>query len=232
MAATTLSVGDIAIVGYITNGSPDSFSFVNLVPIGSGTVIYFTDNGWTGTQFRGSSATDGDGNENLIRFTAISDIPAGTVIRSTDTSANYTWAKSGQIGTTTAGSYADLSLSQSGEQIAAFQSTNTNNPLNSGFTAIYQIDNTGTFENATTASEGNIITGLSQASNSAVLFNNISATYAAFNLNILSSGTKAQWLAAINNSSNWTFSNLTALPTGSITVGSGTTQPDLTVSLS
>jgi predicted extracellular nuclease len=232
MAATTLSVGDIAIVGYITNGSPDSFSFVNLVPIGSGTVIYFTDNGWTGTQFRGSSATDGDGNENLIRFTAISDIPAGTVIRSTDTSANYTWAKSGQIGTTIAGSYADLSLSQSGEQIAAFQSTNTNNPLNSGFTAIYQIDNTGTFENATTASEGNIITGLSQASNSAVLFNNISATYAAFNLNILSSGTKAQWLAAINNSSNWTFSNLTALPTGSITVGSGTTQPDLTVSLS
>ncbi|WZI66393.1 MAG: ExeM/NucH family extracellular endonuclease [Gloeotrichia echinulata IR180] len=230
MAATTLTAGDIAIVGYITNGSPDSFSFVNLVPIGSGTVIYFTDNGWTGTQFRGSSATDGDGNENLIRFTAISDIPAGTVIRSTDTSANYTWAKSGQIGTTTAGSYADLSLSQSGEQITAFQSTNTNNPLNSGFTAIYQIDNTGTFENATTASEGNIITGLSQASNSAVLFNNTSATYAAFNLNILSSGTKAQWLAAINNSSNWTFGSLTALPTGSITVSSGI--PTVNLSLS
>ncbi|WP_138496852.1 Ig-like domain-containing protein [Nostoc sp. PA-18-2419] len=239
MASTILTPGDIAIAGYINNGSPDSFSFVNLVPIGSGTVIYFTDNGWTGSGFRGSSATDGDGNENLIRFTANNDIPAGTVIRSIDTSANYTWTKSGQIGTTSAGSYNDLSLGQGGDQIAAFQSTNTSNPLNSGFTAIYQIDYTGVFENATDSSSGNVIPGLSQADNTAVITNTSPgntasnpATYAAFNLNTLSSGTKAQWLAAINNPANWTFGSATSLPTGNITVSGGAgSQPDLSISL-
>jgi FG-GAP-like repeat/Calx-beta domain len=214
MAATTLTPGDIAIIGYITNGTPDSFSIVNLAPIGSGTVIYFTDNGWTGTAFRGSSATDGDGNENLIRFTAVADIPAGTVIRTTDTSANFTWTTSGTIGTTTSGSYANLALSATAEQIAAFQSTNTSNPLNSGFTGIFQIDDTGTFENATDAATGNLLPGLTQAANTAVLFNS-ATTSQTFNLSTVpSSGTtKADWLAAINNSANWTFGSATTLPT-------------------
>ncbi|WP_016952608.1 ExeM/NucH family extracellular endonuclease [Anabaena sp. PCC 7108] len=227
MTSTTLTAGDIAITGYITNGNPDSFSFVNLVSIGAGTVIYFTDNGWTGTGFRGVTNTDADGNENLIKFTATTDIPAGTVIRSTDTSsANFTWTKSGAIGA--GGSYADLSFSQSGEQIAAIQSTNGTNPIFSGFTGIYQIDNTGTFENATSSSEGNVVPGLSQANNTAVLFDNL-ATYAAFNLNTLGTGSKADWLTAINNSANWTFSNLTTLPTGSISVSSGVTNTAPTI---
>jgi uncharacterized repeat protein (TIGR01451 family) len=225
---TILNPGEIAIVGYITNGSPDSFSFVSLVPLTAGTFIYFTDNGWTGTAFRGSSATDGDGNENLIRFTATANIGAGTVISSLDTSSAFTWTKSGQIGTTTAGSYNDLSLSQDGEQIAAFQSTNLNNPMNSGFTGIFQIDNTGAFENATSSTTGNVLPGLSQAGNTAVLFNS-NATYAAFNFNTLSGGTKEQWLAAINNAANWTFGSSTALPTGTISV-SATALPDLTIS--
>lgn len=213
-AATTLTPGDIAIVGYITNGSPDSFSFVNFVTLGSGTVIYFSDNGWTGTGFRGVTGTDADGNENLIRFTANNDIPVGTVIRSTDTSPNFTWTTSGAIGA--GGSYTNLSLGQSGEQIAAVQSSSTTNPLFSGFTAIYQIDNTGAFENATDSVTGNVITGLSQAANTATLFNNTS-TYAAYNLSTLASGTRAQYLAAISNSANWTFNNTsTVLPTGTI----------------
>ncbi|OUC16227.1 MAG: hypothetical protein B0A82_02730 [Alkalinema sp. CACIAM 70d] len=229
---TILTPGDIAIVGYITNGTPDAFSFVNFVPLEAGTVIYFTDNGWTGSAFRGSSATDGDGNENLIRLTVNSTIATGTVISSLDvTSTSFTWTKSGAIGP--GGNYADLSLSQSGEQIAAFQSTNTTNPMNSGFTGIFQIDNTGVFENATSSTEGNVIPGLASASNTAVLFNN-SATYAAFNLNALTSGTKAEWLAAINNAANWNFSSLTTLPTGSISVSNGSTQllPDLTIAQS
>lgn len=235
MAPTNLTPGDIAIIGYINNGSPDSFSFVNLAPIGSGTVIYFTDNGWTGSGFRGVTSTDADGNENIIKFTANIDLPAGTVIRSIDTSsANFTWAKSGSIAPPASGSYADLSFAQGtgtsgGDQITAVQSTGTS-PLLSGFTAISQIDYTGTFEDATSSNTGNIAPGLSQANNTAVLFGN-SATYAAFNLNTLSSGTKAEWLAAINNAANWTFSSDTILPTGSITVSGGAgSQPDLTIS--
>mgnify|MGYP001794930975 FL=1 len=52
MAPKVLNPGDIAIVGYITNGSPDSFSFVPLVDLTEGTVIYFTDSGWTDSDFR------------------------------------------------------------------------------------------------------------------------------------------------------------------------------------
>ncbi|MCV3216806.1 type I secretion C-terminal target domain-containing protein [Plectonema radiosum NIES-515] len=228
MAPTNLTPGDIGIVGYITNGNPDSFSFANFVAINAGTIIYFTDNGWTGSAFRGVTATDADGSENLIRFTANADIPVGTVIRSIDSSANYTWTTSTSIGA--GGNYANLSLSQSGEQIAAVQSTSTTNPLFSGFTPISQIDNTGTFENATSASEGNVIPGLSQAGNTAVLFNT-SATYAAFNLNTLTTGTKAEWLAAISNPNNWTFNNsATSLPTGTITLsGASVPLPDLII---
>ncbi len=210
-AGTTLSQGDIAIVGYITNGSPDTFSFVNFVPLDSGTVIYFTDNGWTSTQFRGVSSTDGDGNENLIKFTANNTIAVGSVIRSNDSSPNFTWTTSGSIPGTSAGSFANLSLSGSGEQITAVQS-GTNNPLFSGYTPIFQIDNTGTFENATSSTEGNIATGLSQLANTAVLFSD-TKSYAAFNLNSLNATNKSTSLAAINNSTNWTFNTTsTQLP--------------------
>ncbi|MGF1673455.1 MAG: choice-of-anchor Q domain-containing protein, partial [Rivularia sp. (in: cyanobacteria)] len=103
-------------------------------------------------------------------------------------------------------------------QIAAFQSTNTLNPLNSDFTAIYQVDNTGVFEDATSSNTGSVITGLSQQENTAVLLNN-TAIYAAFNFNTISNGTREEWLAAINNPENWTFSSTgTSLPTGSIQV--------------
>ena len=78
MSATIINPGDIAIVGYITNGSPDSFSFVSLVPLNEGTVIYFTDSGWIDT-------------EETVKFTVSNDIAAGTVINSTDISDDFTW---------------------------------------------------------------------------------------------------------------------------------------------
>ena len=39
-----------------------------------------------GSGFRGASATDGDGNENLIALTTNDPLPAGTVISSTGSS--------------------------------------------------------------------------------------------------------------------------------------------------
>jgi Ca2+-binding RTX toxin-like protein len=214
VAPTILNPGDIAIVGYVTNGSPDLFSFVNLVSIEAGTIVYFTNNGWTGTGFNGVTSTDADGEENLIQFTAISNIAAGTVIRSTDTSPNFTWTKSGSIGA--GGDYRDLSLTESGEQIAVLQSTNTTNPLLSDFKAIYQIDNTSAFEDATSTSTGSVISDLSE-NNTAVLLNN-QATSGVFDLQIFSSGTREEWLKAISNSSNWKFSNDTSLPSDNIIV--------------
>jgi hypothetical protein len=43
---TTLTVGDLALIGYSADTAGKSFSFVLLQAVDAGTVISFTDNGW------------------------------------------------------------------------------------------------------------------------------------------------------------------------------------------
>ena len=208
-----LIAGDVAIVGFQASGvTTDSVSFVTFVDLAPGTVLYFTDNGWTGSAFRGVSATDGDGNENLMRFTVVNTIVAGTIIGSKTTSADYAWTLSGLVGPGTS-AYAQLSLSSSGEQVTILESTNLANPIFSDFTALYNFDNTSTYETATSSSTGSLPTGLVQGT-SAVLLTS-AANSALFNLNTLASGTQAEWLAAIGNAANWTTG------TGTADAGSG-----------
>ena len=208
-----LIAGDVAIVGFQASGvTTDSVSFVTFVDLAPGTVLYFTDNGWTGSAFRGVSATDGDGNENLMRFTVVNTIVAGTIIGSKTTSADYAWTLSGLVGPGTS-AYAQLSLSSTGEQVTILESTNLANPIFSDFTALYNFDNTSTYEAATSASTGSLAPGLVQGT-SAVLLTS-AANSALFNLNTLTSGTQAEWLAAIGNAANWTTG------TGTADAGSG-----------
>ncbi|PSJ38892.1 tandem-95 repeat protein [Allosphingosinicella deserti] len=79
MVATTLSVGQIAIIGVNTedNGNPqrDAITFMLLAPIGSGTQIFFSDRSWNGSVFAGAG-----GNEGTFTYTAGVDLPAGTVV--------------------------------------------------------------------------------------------------------------------------------------------------------
>lgn len=74
--ATTLSIGDIAIVQFnssISTGSADTFSFVFLRSVEAGTTISFTDNGWLAAGgFRPGEGT--------VTYTAPGAIAAGTVI--------------------------------------------------------------------------------------------------------------------------------------------------------
>ena len=208
-----LIAGDVAIVGFQASGVPtDSVSFVALVDLAPGTVLYFTDNGWTGTAFRGVSATDGDGSENLMRFTVVNTIVAGTIIGSRTTSADYAWTLSGSVGPGTS-AYAQLSLSSSGEQVTILESTNLANPIFSDFTALYNFDNTSTYETATSSSTGSLPTGLVQGTSAVLLASALNS--ATFNLNTLTSGTQAEWLAAIGNAANWTTG------TGTADAGSG-----------
>ena len=208
-----LIAGDVAIVGFQASGvTTDSVAFVTFVDLAPGTVLYFTDNGWTGSAFRGVSATDGDGNENLMRFTVVNTIVAGTIIGSRTTSADYAWTLSGLVGPGTS-AYAQLSLSSSGEQVTILESTNLANPIFSDFTALYNFDNTSTYETATSSSTGSLAPGLVQGT-SAVLLTS-AANSALFNLNTLASGTQAEWLAAIGNAANWTTG------TGTADAGSG-----------
>jgi len=216
IAATTISsaslaaliAGDIAIVGFQASGAPtDNIAFATLVDLSAGTVLYFTDNGWTGTAFRGVSGTDSDGNETLMRYTVGSNgLAAGSVVSSISSNAALgVWALSGLVGTGTS-TFAQLSLSSTGEQVTIFSGTNALNPMFSGFTALWNFDNTGVLEPATTSATGSLATGLTAAT-STLLSGGLN--YAAFNFVSFSSGTSAEWMARFADASNWTTSSAT-----------------------
>ena len=111
MAVTPLSPGDIAVIGY-NSDDPDTFSFVALKPIGSGTVIRFTDQSWNGSTFSAS------GTDSTITFTASADIAAGTVIPSSSAQFSGT-----------------LNLDSAGDTIYAYQGA-----INTPTTFLYAIE--------------------------------------------------------------------------------------------
>lgn len=97
MVATTLSAGDISIIGFNFD-DPDELAFVLLKDIGSGTEIKFTDNGW---QSSGSFRST----EGIFAWTASTDLTAGTVINPAVSS---------------------VAFSASGDQILAYQGDDSN----------------------------------------------------------------------------------------------------------
>lgn len=220
-ASAALVAGDIAIVGFQASGvGSDSISFATLVNLDAGTVLYFTDNGYTtGTGFRGVSGTDNDGNENLMKFTVgAGGLAAGSVVSSKSTAYAGNWTLSGSIFTTGTGSYAQLSLSSTGEQVTVFTSTNVQ-PMLSGFTALHNFDNTGAYEAATTSATGQLAPGLVQGT-SAILASNV-ANFANFNFAAFSGAAdRNTWLARIGDAANWTFGTATTdTADGSFSVG-------------
>jgi hypothetical protein len=229
-AQITLTAGDIALIGWVDNGTPaDIYTFVNLADIPAGSKIYFTDNGWdsVGLAFRNTlGITDGDGNENLLMFTAVNLIPAGRIISTTDTSPDFTFTTSGLIFGTgvTTGNYAVNALSQTGDQLYAFQHDTGDNVLNTPTQQhLFVLDDTGVFEPATTSSTGDVPPGLSVAAGTAVTFtqNGSGQNFMGFNTSALSAGSKAQWLAAIADVNNWTFGATGTLPSGTIILNGG-----------
>jgi len=230
-ASAALVAGDIALVGFQASGSPtDSFSFAALVNVDAGTVLYFTDNGFTtGSGFRGVTSLDNDGNEGMVKYTVgASGLAAGQVVSSLSTNAaNGTWTSTGLVyGTTSgSGSYAPLSFAaNAGEQITVFTSTNAQ-PMLSGYTALYNFDNSGVYEAATSSNTGQLSPGLVQGT-SAVLLNNMTTSFQNFNFAAFSGpADRDTWLARIGNAANWTFAGTTASPVttnvadGSFSVG-------------
>ena len=211
-ASAALVAGDIALVGFQASGSPtDSFSFATLVNVDAGTVLYFTDNGFTtgtgaGTGFRGVLSTNNIGNEGLLKYTVgANGLAAGQVVSSLSTNAaNGAWTLTGLVYSTGSGSYGPPSFSASGEQITVFQSSNAQ-PMLSGYTALYNFDNTGTYEAATSSSAGQLAPGLVQGT-SAVLLNNMTNSFQNFNFAAFSGpADRDTWLARMGNAANWTF---------------------------
>ncbi len=222
-AQAPLDAGDLALVGWqdVGAGTPD-FSLVFLADADAGSVIYFTNSGINGAAFRNTQgATDGDGDEQLLKLTLNTPISAGTILSSSSVSASFTWTSSGAIPGAATGSFGNLQLSATGDQVIAFQHSTGTNPLNTATQKmLYMLDDTGAYENAIDVHTSVVPPGLSGANHTAVTFFQLGAGQSTmvFNTATLASGTKLDWLTAIANAANWTFGSVGTLPSGSITV--------------
>jgi len=103
-AQTTLSPGDVAIIGIRTDNT-DNFAFVSLVDLEKDTVILFTEEGWL-PETESLTSTG----EKTITFTAVTNYTAGTVFTGTDVGFDQNFT----------------GLSTSGDQIIVFQGTELN----------------------------------------------------------------------------------------------------------
>jgi len=203
-----LTTGDVAFTSWAATPA-ESFSFVLLKDIPVGTVIKFTDNGWTNA----SGGSFGSG-ETYITWTADQDYFAGLEVQITGSTA-------------TAGtpSYSGPSfdLTSGGDQIFAFQGT-VGQP---GFVFLSALTNKSAWDaNNTGTGNSTLPTGLTDGTYS-ITINGKNGIYTTSNgksgtraqLQTLIYGSDGRW-ATDNSSSNLTY------PAGSAT--SYTLPPDLT----
>jgi Ca2+-binding RTX toxin-like protein len=203
-----LSAGAIAFVG-LQATNPDAFGFVLLQDIAAGTRIAFTDNGWLAS---GSFRT----NENIVVWTAPSDLVAGTVVRWTDSDAADLTA--GFDVTTPFG------LSTGGEQITAFQGTlaapnrmiaavTTNR---STFDADGATTNTTALPGTGNAGIDDLVVGTNAVAVGGASSNAVNSSYTG-----PTTGLKATLIAALHDAANWTTD-----PDGNIAFPAGFTFTD------
>ena len=128
----TLGAGDIAMIGYRTD-SNDGFTFITLKDIPASEVIYFTDQGWSGSAWYVNSE------DHLIWTAPGTGVNIGTVIQIEEAGSNNLQATLGSI--SFASGFSGWSMS-SGDQIIAYQSTSGARPSSPIFiTGIHGDDN-------------------------------------------------------------------------------------------
>ncbi len=219
-AAVTAS--SLAIVGY--DDDQDSFSLLALDHLGAGEEIYFTNNGWSGSQgkFNGADVTQGAGNESVIKLTLNQSIAKGSVISTKITGGAWEWTKAGLIPGQVGGfaEFSDLAIDYESDQIYAFQALSGNpllNPTNFIYALHFGSTENPDFSDSVDALTGDVPPGLSITGKTAFAHTTLSfhgdadGNHSAWGLNmsspaiqsLLLSGTKTQWLNAIANSSNW-----------------------------
>ncbi|MEM6255563.1 MAG: ExeM/NucH family extracellular endonuclease [Cyanobacteria bacterium P01_D01_bin.156] len=170
-------------------------------------------------------------NPDEFAFVSLVDLEAGTEINFTDngwqaagsfrsTEGTFTWTAPTDIaaGTVVNPAVSSILFSASGDQILAYQGDATNP------TFIYALNsegNPGVWQSDATSSNISALpTGLVDGESAVALDEIDNAIYTG-----TTSGTKAELLAAISDSSNWSGNNSTrqTLPTSSFTIGGGAT---------
>ena len=190
-AQTTLQAGDIAFVGIQSGESgqaaaKDRYAFVLLKSINANTQIIFTDN-----SVINPSPVRFCKNEGFAKWTSNINLAVGTVITLSEDST----ASGGSV-------IGGLGLSQSGDQVIAFQVNGLDTTVLAGITTTgwESICNTvcsGPANNSKSCLPTNLVNGTN-----ALGFPN-ERNNAFFNLDDIS-GTPAEILAAIHNPANWT----------------------------
>ena len=233
MAQTTLTTGDIGFVMLNLDASPMTWSWVPLVDISSGTVIYFTDNGWNGYTggFVYDQATLAANNDDLLTFTATSTIPKGTVITFNGSAFSPSYGTISWLGVASPSS-------PSGDQMFAYQGSFSSPTFIAGIhsdynSSIYDATTKWANNNENTSYLGlaysSLPSGLTNGTNAVSLFPGITESDNAKYTGSTTSGTKTELLAAINNYSNWSNDNTTPYTwTGNFTVNASFIAPTVT----
>ncbi|QUJ77208.1 choice-of-anchor D domain-containing protein [Sulfitobacter albidus] len=208
---TVLGAGDVAFVGF--NSDNDEFGFVLLADIVAGTVIKFTDMGWTGTAWRNAS-------EGVVQWTAPTDFTAGAVVIH-DTSLP-TYDRDFQQSTEGGFAAFNFAPSSGGDTITAFQGTLSASTATSTNLASLHYDGSEYDLTSTASSDSAVPFGLTDGVN-AISFGADATTD--FNSGIWIESTQASIAdlrAAINNDTNWSGTDATGgqtIPTGPFATG-------------
>ncbi len=216
-AQTTLTQGDIVFTRIQMDH--DSFSFVCLVPLESGTTFYITDEGWSGSAFNSLEST--------LEFTATSAIPAGEEISYNSDAPDATGealitfsggSTLGTINSVGANLPGSNMLGAAGDILFIYQGSlgsptvsqiisgvNANSGENGTPSNAWQTD-------AGSTSRSTLPSSLTNGTNAIGLFpvgGQSEVDNARYKTTALHSGSRADLLAAIMDTANWEFDNST-----------------------
>jgi len=192
-AALALNTGDIAFTGFNGDGN-DNLAFVTLANVPAGTVIYFTDEEWTGSDWA-------DFGEAAFYWTATTALPAGTVVTLDNVSNIFGGTATASTGTLTALSDANNNggIGNSDEGIFAFQGTGAVNangvPVPTTFLAA--------IGNDTLANTGSTLTGTGLVEGATALFITGDEDIMAYTGPRAGVLAFSNFRAGINNATNW-----------------------------
>jgi len=183
---TTLSAGDLAIIGIRTD-NPDDFSFVLLVDIVSSTEINFTDKGWI------TSSNSFRSGEGMVTFTASTAYSAGDVLSLSGNSSEFSYTT-------------NIKLGVGGDQIIAFQGTLASPTLISAAQTNSLYWQTGSINQR----ESNLPSGLTNGTTAVAAGKGIGSDDEWDNIwysGSITAGSKNELLAQIGNQDNWSGKN-------------------------
>jgi hypothetical protein len=200
LPGTTLSAGDVAFVAYTDQGSPnDQYAFVLMKSVAAGTQINITDRGWDNT-IGGFWSTS---SETINTWTA----PVGGCAEGTQIQIDENGIPNvGSMAVTGTNAIGLSKLSNGGDQLLVFQGSSVSPTFLTALTF-------GSSSGSITPNGSSFQTSGAATSNSTYLPPGLTAGVNAMALNVsyesgiyncaLTSGSKSQLDAALNNPANW-----------------------------